>query len=139
MRNIDIAKTYIKDALIILKESEDSFNNGHYHRAIRKCQEAVELALKGLLRLKGVEYPKTHKIGKVLSDVLKNEISDLFLQKAVDLSDRLADIREASFYGSEGAPAEELFDRDDAREVLDDAGFIIGFIRDEYSKRIEPL
>jgi len=54
MKNIDIAKGYIDDAKIILEEAQESFSNGHHHRVIRKCQECVELSLKGLLRLKGV-------------------------------------------------------------------------------------
>lgn len=54
MKNIDIAKGYIEDAEIILAEAQESFNNSHYHRVIRKCQESVELSLKGLMRLKGI-------------------------------------------------------------------------------------
>lgn len=58
MKNVDIAKAYIKDAEIILEEARESFQKGYYHRTVRKCQESVELALKGLLRLKGIEYHK---------------------------------------------------------------------------------
>lgn len=130
MRNIDIAKAYIKDAVIILKESEDSFENGHYHRSVRKCQESVELALKGLLRLKGIEYPKSHKVGKVLMEALKNEIDNNFLQKAANLSDHLADLREPSFYGSEDVSAEGLFDEEDAKEILKNTTYVINFIED---------
>ena len=136
MRNIDIARAYIEDAVIILRESEASFKEGHYHRTIRKCQEGVELALKGLLRLKGIEYPKSHKIGKVLFETLKNEIDNNFLQKAVNLSDQLADLREPSFYGSEDASAEGLFDEEDAKVVLENARFVVDFIKDSLKKLI---
>ncbi|MBD3157888.1 MAG: HEPN domain-containing protein [Candidatus Lokiarchaeota archaeon] len=33
---------------------------------VRYCQECVELGLKGILRLRGVEYPKKHDISTVL-------------------------------------------------------------------------
>lgn len=55
MKSVDIARSYIKDARIIFEESEESFKKGRYHRTARKCQESVELALKGLLRLKLVK------------------------------------------------------------------------------------
>jgi hypothetical protein len=36
MKNTDIAKAYIKDAMIILEESEESLKKGHYHRTIKE-------------------------------------------------------------------------------------------------------
>ncbi len=130
MRNIDIARSYVKDAKLILDEAEDSLNKGHYHRTIRKCQEGVELALKGLLRLKGIEYPKSHKIGKVFVETLKGDIDIDILQRAADISDQLAINREPSFYGSEDLPAEELYDKDDAEESIRNARFVINMVKE---------
>jgi len=132
MKNIDIAKAYIKDSAIILQESEHSFKQGHYHRTVRKCQESVELALKGLLRLKGIEYPKSHKIGKVLIDTFRTEVEMDFLQKAAELSDRLAVLREPSFYGSEDVPAKELFKDEEVEEILESSKYVINFIIENY-------
>jgi HEPN domain-containing protein len=50
MKNIVIAKAYVKDAGIILEEAEESLKKQHYHKTARKCQESVELALKGLFK-----------------------------------------------------------------------------------------
>lgn len=36
MKNIDIARSYIKDAGIILEESEESFKKGYYHRTSKE-------------------------------------------------------------------------------------------------------
>lgn len=130
MKNTDIAKAYIKDAMIILEESEESLKKGHYHRTIRKCQESVELALKGLLRLKGIEFPKSHIIGEVLIEELKGELDIDFLQKAADISDQLAIDREPSFYGSDHSPAEDLFHEDDAKDVLTNSSFVINFVNE---------
>ncbi|HEB31078.1 MAG TPA: HEPN domain-containing protein [Spirochaetes bacterium] len=66
MNNISNGKSYIEGAKIIFSEAIESLKRGHYHRTIRKCQEAVELGVKGLLRIVGVEYPKSHRVGKVL-------------------------------------------------------------------------
>jgi len=128
MKNVDIAKAYIKDAEIILEEARESFQKGYYHRTVRKCQESVELALKGLLSLKGIEYPKLHKIGKVLVDVLVGDIDPIIVQKAADISDQLAIDREPSFYGSEDTPAEKLFDEEDARDVIEKAESVMVFV-----------
>jgi HEPN domain-containing protein len=130
MRNIDIARAFIKDAAIILEEAKESFQKEHFHRTVRKCQEGVELALKGLLRLKGIEYPKSHKIGKVIIETLKDDLDMDFLQRAADISDQLAIDREPSFYGSEDTPAERLFEEDDAKESVEGADFVIKFINE---------
>lgn len=137
MKNIDIAKGYIEDAEIILAEAQESFNNGHYHRVIRKCQECVELSLKGLMRLKGIEYPKSHKIGSVLVDTLKDsDIDIVILQKVADISDQLAIDREPSFYGSEEGLTRELFDEDDATGALENAKFVIRFVTEVFDRFI---
>lgn len=47
MTNRELGRAYIEDARIILAEAEDSIKQGHYHRVVRKCQESVEMALKG--------------------------------------------------------------------------------------------
>jgi len=130
MKNTEIATAYIKDADIIFEESEESFNKGHYHRTIRKCQESVELTLKGLLRLKGIEYPKSHRIGKIFIETFTDELDINFLQKAADLSDQLAIDREPSFYGSEDVTAEELFDEEDAKDVLEKTKYIIDYVNE---------
>lgn len=136
MKSVDIARSYIKDAAIIFEESEESFKKGRYHRTARKCQESVELALKGLLRLKGIEYPKSHRIGKVLVEELKDELDINSLQKAADISDQLAVDREPAFYGSEDIPAEELFDEEDAKNIFENARFVINFVHESLKKTL---
>jgi len=126
------AKAFIADSEIILEESLFSLEKGHYHRAVRKCQEAVELAVKGLFRYLGLEYPKSHLLGRVI----KKELSrfKLFsreeLQQIAYISDGLAFDRAPSFYGSpEGTPASELFDREDAMESIEETRWVIDMIK----------
>ncbi len=126
MKNTEIARGYLGDAKIIFDEAKESLAKKHYHRTVRKCQEASELALKGLLRFLGVEYPKSHRLGKILLDSnLKYEIDSDTLGKLADISDQLAIDREISFYGSEEELAVNLFERDDAKEALQSAGFVV--------------
>jgi HEPN domain-containing protein len=66
MTNREFGRAYIEDARVILAEAEASLEQGHFHRTVRKCQESVEMALKGLLRMAGIEYPKAHRVGRAL-------------------------------------------------------------------------
>ena len=132
MNNKLSAKAFLSDAEVIVDESRASFDKKHWHRVIRKCQEATELTVKGLFKYVGIEYPKTHILGRVI----KREIGkhNLFgkddLRKMAYISDSLAFDRGPSFYGSpDGIPASDLFDRDDATEALENTKWLIGKIK----------
>jgi HEPN domain-containing protein len=66
MNNETLAHCYIRkasdrhDVLDLLK------GKGAYSDVIREAQEIVELALKGMLRLAGIEPPKIHDVGGLL-------------------------------------------------------------------------
>lgn len=119
MTNRDLGRAYIEDAKIILAEAEASLSQGHYHRAVRKCQESVEMALKGLLRAAGIEYPKAHRVGRVLLESAVAQVASADrLREIARIADELADAREEAFYGTEEASATELFTREDASDAL---------------------
>jgi len=129
MKNNSAGRSYVEDAKIILEEAEESFNKGYNHRAIRKCQESVELALKGILRVVGIEYPKSHRIGVVLKDsALKEKLEEGTLEKIITIANRLADEREIAFYGLDTSSAKDMFDEDDASEAIADAHYIMKII-----------
>ncbi len=129
MNSISIGKNYIDDAKIIFSEAIESLKRGHYHRTIRKCQEAVELGVKGLLRIVGVEYPKSHRIGKTLvNSPLKDKVDPKVLKTIARITDMLALEREVAFYGTEQKPAQELFTNTDAESAIEDSRFVINAI-----------
>jgi HEPN domain-containing protein len=131
MTNRDLGHAYIEDARIILREADASVEQEHYHRAVRKCQESVEMALKGLLRLAGIEYPKAHRIGRVLLESAVAQVTTVDrLQEIARIADQLADAREEAFYGSEYASAAELFTRDDAINALQKGRTVEAFVRE---------
>jgi HEPN domain-containing protein len=128
MRNDRLAKAALEDAEIILQEARDSLARGHYHRVVRKCQEATELAVKGLFRHLGLEYPKWHVLGRLIRKELAR--FGLFerqeLVQMATICDRLAFDRAPSFYGApDGTPASELFDEEDAAEALAGAEWVV--------------
>jgi len=132
VRNDRAARSYLVDAEIILREAEDSQRAGHYHRVVRKSQEAAELAIKGFFRLWGIEVPKSHLLGRVIKkDLVQRKILDRKVadQLAYD-SDSLALDREPSFYGSpEGVPASQLFDAEDGEDALAKARRVLETVR----------
>ncbi|MBA5942838.1 MAG: HEPN domain-containing protein [Methanophagales archaeon] len=75
MRNDRSAKISIQDAEIILDEAHISFKSCYYHRMMRKFQESTELAVKGLLKYLGIEYPRSHILGLII----KKEFSKIGL------------------------------------------------------------
>jgi len=128
MNNKESAKALLSDAVIILDETQISLKLCHWHRVVRKCQEATELAIKGLFRYLGIEYPKSHLLGRVIKRELgKFRFLDIDeLNKMAFITDSLTFDREPSFYGSpNGMPASELFDEEDAREVIENTKWII--------------
>lgn len=124
-----MARGALTRALRVLQEAEGHYGEGAWNLIVRRCQEAVELALKGALRFVGLEVPRVHDVGVFLKRNRKR-----FRERMADELDRLASIsrrlraeREISFYGDEemGIPAEELYAQQDADEALRDARFVV--------------
>ena len=129
MKSFEEGQAYIADARIILSEAEESLGKGHFHRTVRKCQESVELALKGLLRTYGVEYPRRHVFAAVLRrSPVARFVDAKELEAIIEIADGLAEEREVSFYGSGQARASQLFSEADARESILHARRVLAFV-----------
>ena len=61
-----MARSYLEEALRRIKTAKQALEEDAYAYCIRQSQEAVELALKGALRLVGIEPPKWHDVSPVL-------------------------------------------------------------------------
>ena len=64
--NMNLAKDYFKRAKIRRKILNYYLEEGDYPDVIREAQEIVELLLKGMLIIAGIEFPKLHDVGKIL-------------------------------------------------------------------------
>lgn len=98
-----------------------------YSDVIRKAQELVELALKGLLRQVGIDPPKQHDVGGLLV-----EFRDRFPQLVAVHADKLASIakwlrkeRELSFYGDIDFIPTAEYSKEDAERAITDARFVV--------------
>lgn len=66
MNNLEMASSYINQAMERIKHAREALSGGNYPYVVRQCQEAVELLLKAALRIVGVELPRWHDVGPVL-------------------------------------------------------------------------
>lgn len=126
----EMARSYVRRARAVLREAERLHGDESWNLVVRRCQEAVELALKGALREAGVEVPKVHDVSEALrqnADRLPPNLSSE-IDLLTSASRKLREEREAAFYGDEdsGMTAEALYAREDADEALDLARRVVG-------------
>ncbi len=117
-----------------LRDADRAYREERWPDTIRGCQEAVELALKSLLRAVAVEVPKRHDVGPVLEAVASALPADIRrqLSQVVELSAALADRRALAMYGDEesGRSASDLFaSRDEAHRYLTRSHHIVVLVR----------
>ena len=129
MTNVEMAQSHLRQARRIFEEAERHHGAGAWHLVVRRCQEAVELALKAALRAAGIEVPRVHDVGIFLLEHADRfpEFLTQQLDRIVSISRRLREEREISFDGDEqvGAPADRLYAVGDAEEALQDARFVL--------------
>ena len=92
----------------------------------------MELSVKGLFKYAGIEYPKSHILGRVLKKEFTK--SRFFKQQELEemarISDTLSLDRESSFYGApDGTPASELYDKEDATDAINKTLWLIDKIK----------
>jgi HEPN domain-containing protein len=132
-----MARSHFAQATYRLAEVRNAIRDRQHAVAVRRSQEAVELALKAALRGAGVEPPRWHDVG----DVLLANASRLprVLQASVERLARIsADLRqdrESAFYGDEGAglTPEDLYDEADARQAGEQAAFVVDLVGRSFS------
>ena len=129
MNNLELADQYIRQAEVRIKHSSEAIEDGEYPYVIRQAQESVELALKGALRLIGVEPPKWHDLGPLLKDLRKRfpEWFRSMIDEFASISRELRREREPAMYGDEetATPPYKLYSRSDAERALRNARRVV--------------
>ncbi|MCS7138675.1 MAG: HEPN domain-containing protein [Crenarchaeota archaeon] len=125
MRLIKIAKSYLRQAEARLSDAKDAYREENHPYAVRLSQECVELSLKAVLKVVGIEYPKVHDVSDVLLSV-RQRFPEWFQRELAYLSESskiLVKKREISFYGGEEAflSPDEVIGEDDAKDAIERA------------------
>lgn len=136
MTNDEMARSSLLRSRRILEEAEILLARSAWNLVVRRSQEAVELALKAILRVAGIEVPQVHDVGGFLKryhNRLPGNIAE-DMDRFVSISRRLGREREISFYGDEetGTPPEELYAQADAEDALQDARYVVDRCRDAF-------
>jgi len=117
-----------------LAEAEFSLSRGAWGLVVRRCQEAVELDLKGVLAFLGVDHPKDHDQAPVLLRIMKAQ--------GIDLGDEMVRLEMVSAdLSRKRGPAlqqEEGYGKDTAEAAVGDARWVLKE-GEEIIKRLELI
>ncbi len=127
MQNPALASDYIQRASIRVQAIEVLYRASSWADVVRESQEAVELALKGVLRSCGIDPPRLHDV----SEVLRRE-QERLPESVRGCVDRLASVsrelrrdRELAFYGAEDLVPSDFYREEDAHRALEGARFVV--------------
>jgi HEPN domain-containing protein len=130
MHNPDLATDYLRRAAIRLQALDVLFRGESWADVVRESQEVVELALKALLRISGVDPPRIHDVSEILiaqrdrlPDQLGKEVETL-----AKISRQLRRDRELAFYGAEDLTPSDFYSKEDAEEALKGASLVVGMV-----------
>jgi HEPN domain-containing protein len=108
-----------------LAEAEFSFGRQSWALVVRRCQEAVELELSGILALAGIHFPKNHDQAPLVLGVLRaNNISLDGKEKEIELiSVDLSRKRGPALHQEEG------YDRQTAEKAVIDTKLVFELVK----------
>ncbi|MFQ5718548.1 MAG: HEPN domain-containing protein [Acidobacteriota bacterium] len=131
MRNRDLAADYVRRAGVRLKALDVLFDGESWADVVREAQEIVELALKGLLRARGIEAPRIHDVSEILlgeRDRLPNKLQK-DAPRLAKVSKQLRRDRELAFYGTEDLTPSDFYSQEDATDARDGARLTVRLVK----------
>ena len=131
MRNMELAADHVVRAAVRLRALDVLYEAASWADVVRESQEAVELALKGLLRSCGIDPPRLHDVSDVLvaeadrlPEALRAEIETL-----TTISRELRRDRELAFYGAEDLTPSGFYSEKDAARARDGARRVVELVQ----------
>ncbi len=119
----DLARSYLEKASKRRRVLEVLLEQDAYSDVVREAQKLVELALKGMLRMVGIDPPKWQDVGPVLLEQGAAFEADVQAQlpRLAEISRWLRKEREFAFYGDIDFIPTEQYARADAERAMADA------------------
>jgi len=127
MTNHSLSSSYLLKARVRVAMLTFLLEKESYSDVVREAQEAVELALKGMLREVGIEPPKWHDVGELLVAYAERFPVSVKTRVArlAEISKWLREERELAFYGDDEVIPSEHYDRAQAERAISDAAFTV--------------
>ena len=127
MHNGNLAADYIRRSALRLRAVETLYEAQAWADVVRECQEAVELALKGMLRAARVDVPRVHDVSAVLRQNAPAlpEIAREHVEQLARTSRELRRDRELAFYATEDLVPSEFYVEEDASRALTNTRFVV--------------
>ena len=125
--HFDLAADYVRRAALRMHAIDALYRAEAWADVVRECQEAVELALKGLLRAVRVDPPRVHDVSALLLDQAEQlpEVVRWHARRMAHISRELHRDGELAFYGTEDLVPSEFYEQGDANRARDNARFVI--------------
>jgi len=122
MKLLDVSKALLRQAEARLKDGREAAQDKNFPYCVRLSAECVELSLKSVLKLVGIEYPKKHDVSGVFLAVI-NRFPEWFrnqVPKMAESNKILTKKREPALYGGEEAflTPEEVISKEDATDAI---------------------
>jgi HEPN domain-containing protein len=107
---------------------------------VREAQELVELALKGALRVVGIDPPKWHDVGPILVETVRAfpEPFATAIPRLAEISRWLRRERELAFYGDIDLVPTESYQEEDAVRATADALEVYAAVEHLMAEREQP-
>jgi hypothetical protein len=130
MTSPDIGRRYIEEGCGRVELVRLAQQRGLWSTVVREAQEAVEILLKGALRVVAVEPARTHDV----ADLLRREAGRFpawfrsEIPALASISTEMAGDRGIAFYGDErqGIGPQDLFNADDADRAVRNLEYVAG-------------
>lgn len=121
MTNKELALGLFRQAESRFKTMKEAFRVEDYPYTVRVAQECVELSLKAVLILAGIDPPKWHDVGTILLEHADRfpSVDRPLLEEMAFISRSLRGEREKSMYGDEvlRLPPDRLYSKYDAESA----------------------
>ena len=127
MTNGSLAESYLIKVTKQLKILSILLDDEAYSNVVREAQEIVELALKGMLRQVGMEPPHWHDVSRFVREHRHRfpAVSDDEIERLAAVSTALRKERELAFYGAIDFIPTDQYTREQARQAMDDAAWVV--------------
>jgi HEPN domain-containing protein len=132
MNSREMAGDYLQRAERCMIEAENALRERDNPMAVRRSQECIELAIKGILRAAAIEFPREHDVSDVLLDTGWAGMGSpkWFVERVPNLARIMREItpkRGPAMYGFEREmrPAKDIFSVEDGVRAIAEARFVL--------------